>query len=53
MDMIAQGRMNVSPILTHHLPFEEVQCGFELFTFRRDKAIKVILDFDSKSASDL
>ena len=53
MDMIAQGRMNVSPILTHHLPFEEAQHGFELFTFRRDKAIKVILDFDSESASDL
>ena len=47
MDMIAQNRVDVSPILTHHLPFEKAQYGFELFTFRREKAIKVILDFEA------
>ena len=46
MDMIAQGRMDVSPIITHHLPFTEVQKGFELFVDHRDEAIKVVLEYD-------
>ena len=47
MDMIAQNRIDVSPILTHHLSFDEAQYGFELFTFRQEEAIKVILDFEA------
>ena len=47
MDMIAQNRIDVAPILTHHLSFDEAQYGFELFTFRQKKAIKVILDFEA------
>ena len=46
MDFIVQGRLNVSPIITHHLPFAEVQRGFDLFSERKDEAIKVVLDFD-------
>ena len=46
MAMISQGRMDVSPILTHHFPFTEVQQGFELFCDHRDEAIKVVLDYD-------
>ena len=47
MDMIAQNRIDVAPILTHHLSFDEAQYGFELFTFRQEEAIKVILDFEA------
>ena len=46
MDMIAQRRIDVSPIITHHLPFTEVQRGFELFIDHRDEAIKVVLDYE-------
>jgi len=46
MDMIAQGRLDVSPLITHHLPFTEIQKGFELFIDHRDQAIKVILDYE-------
>lgn len=46
MDMIAQGRLDVSPLITHHLPFTEVQRGFELFIDHRDQAIKVVLDYE-------
>lgn len=46
MDMIAQRRIDVSPIITHHLPFTEVQKGFELFVDHRDEAIKVVLDYE-------
>jgi threonine dehydrogenase-like Zn-dependent dehydrogenase len=46
MDMIVQGRINVAPILTHLLPFDQVQRGFEMFTDRTDGAIKVVLNYD-------
>ena len=46
MDMIVQGRVNVSPIISHKLPFDRVQRGFEIFTRRTDGAIKVVLNYD-------
>ena len=45
MDMIAQERIDVSPIITHHLPFTEAQKGFELALHKKDEAIKIILDY--------
>jgi 2-desacetyl-2-hydroxyethyl bacteriochlorophyllide A dehydrogenase len=46
IDMIAQGRINVAPIITHHLPFAEAQRGYELSLNKEDGAIKVVFDFD-------
>ena len=46
-DLIAQGRVDVSPLVTHILPFEEIQRGYELFVDRLDGAIKVVIDYDS------
>ena len=46
-DLIAQGRIDVSPIVTHTIPFSEVQKGFELFVNREDGAIKVVLDYEN------
>lgn len=46
-DLIAQGRVDVAPLVTHVLPFEDIQCGYELFADRRDGAIKVVMDYDS------
>ncbi len=46
-DMIAQGRINVAPLVSHVLPFQEVQKAFDLFVGRKDKAIKVVLDYDT------
>lgn len=46
-DLIAQGRMDVSPIVTHTLPFSDIQNGFELFVDRKDGAIKVVLDYEN------
>jgi threonine dehydrogenase-like Zn-dependent dehydrogenase len=46
-DMIAQGRIDVSPLVTHILPFQEVQKAYELFVDRKDGAIKVFLNYDS------
>jgi threonine dehydrogenase-like Zn-dependent dehydrogenase len=46
-DLIAQGRIDVSPLVTHTIPFSEVQKGYELFVDRKDGAIKVVLDYEN------
>lgn len=46
-DLIAQGRVDVAPLATHVLPFEDIQRGYELFADRGDGAIKVVIDYDS------
>ena len=46
MDMIAQRRIDVSPMITHRLPFTEVQRGFELSLHKKDEAIKIVLEYD-------
>lgn len=46
MDMITQGRIDVSPIITHHLPFTEAQRAFELSLYKKDGAIKIVLEYD-------
>ncbi len=44
-DMILQGRFDVSPIITHHLPFTEAQRGFEMSLNKKDEAIKIVFDY--------
>jgi len=46
MDMISQGRFDVSPIITHHLPFTEAQLGFEMALDKKDEAIKIVFDYE-------
>jgi threonine dehydrogenase-like Zn-dependent dehydrogenase len=43
--MIRQGRIDVRPLLTHELPFSEVQRAFGLSWDRKDGAIKVVLHY--------
>jgi threonine dehydrogenase-like Zn-dependent dehydrogenase len=45
VDMIAQGRLDVAPLITHRFPFHRAQEAFETFGERRDGAIKVLLEF--------
>lgn len=44
--MIANGEVNLKPLLTHSLPFDEAQKAYELFVDRQDKSIKVVIDFE-------
>lgn len=47
LDWIVQGRVDVRPILTHVIPFEQIQEGFEMFVDRPAEArsVKVVLAF--------
>jgi threonine dehydrogenase-like Zn-dependent dehydrogenase len=49
MRWIGEGRVDVSPIITHRFPLSQLQQAFELFRDRRDGAIKVIVDFPAKT----
>lgn len=45
VDMIAQRRIDVTPLVTHRFPFERAQEAFEMFADRRDGVIKALLQF--------
>lgn len=47
MQWIAEGRVDVSRILTHRYPLSEIQQAFELFRDRKDGCIKVVIEFPS------
>lgn len=44
VEVIASGKIDPAHIVTHHLPLEEAQHGFELAMTKQDGAIKVVLD---------
>lgn len=46
MDMIMQGRINVAPLITHHMPFTDAQRGFDLALSKQDGAIKIIFEYE-------
>ncbi len=45
MRWIAEARIDVSPIVTHRFPVNQIQLAFDTFAERRDGAQKVFVDF--------
>ena len=45
LDMILRGAIDVTPLITHVMRFEEIQKGFETAAGRLDNVIKVVLQF--------
>ncbi|MFH1008547.1 MAG: zinc-binding dehydrogenase, partial [Candidatus Latescibacterota bacterium] len=44
-DFIVQGRIDVRPLITHHVPFEKIQGAFDLAYGRKDGVVKVVVVF--------
>ena len=45
MKWLAEGRVDLSPLLTHRLPLSQIQHAYDLFRDRRDGAIKILVEF--------
>ena len=45
-DLIAEGKVDIKPLLTHSFPFANAQTAYETFVDRKDGAIKVLIDFE-------
>jgi threonine dehydrogenase-like Zn-dependent dehydrogenase len=43
MAMIAHGRVDLSPLLTHHFELDDIDAAFDLFSSQRDGVLKVAL----------
>lgn len=48
MRWISEGRVDVSPICTHHMKLQDIQEAFEVFQGHKDGALKVLLDFPAR-----
>ena len=44
LDLVARGEIDVSPLLTHRLAFEQVIDGYELARTRADGVIKIVIE---------
>ncbi|MEZ6122238.1 MAG: zinc-binding dehydrogenase [Planctomycetaceae bacterium] len=47
MQWLAEQRVDLSPLLTHRFPLQQLQDAYDLFRDRRDGAIKVLVEFPS------
>lgn len=51
MQWIAEGRVNLAPLLTHRFPLSQIQQAFDIFRDRKEGAIKVLVEFPALRAA--
>ena len=44
VDLVAQGRLDLSHMVTHRLPFDQVQRAYDMYSDKLDNVIKVVLE---------
>ncbi len=44
VDLVAQGRLDLSSMVTHRLPFDQVQRAYDMYSDKLDNIIKVVLE---------
>lgn len=44
LELIAEGRLDTTPLITHTYPLRDIAAAYELFENRRDGVIKVAVD---------
>jgi threonine dehydrogenase-like Zn-dependent dehydrogenase len=44
LDIIASGRLDVKPLITHRLPFTDVMDAYELHRTRGDQCVKIVIE---------
>lgn len=49
MRWISEGRLDLSPLITHRFPLKEIQRAYETFRDRKDEALKVLVEFPSNT----
>jgi threonine dehydrogenase-like Zn-dependent dehydrogenase len=47
MDMIVQKRIDVNPLISHHLPLSQIDRAYDLALHKKDGAVKVLLDLQA------
>jgi threonine dehydrogenase-like Zn-dependent dehydrogenase len=53
MEMIANRRVDLSPLLTHRFLLDDINDAFELFSHQRDGVMKVVLHPHAADAGQL
>jgi threonine dehydrogenase-like Zn-dependent dehydrogenase len=43
VDLVAQGRLDFSYLVTHRLPFDKLHEAYDLYSAKKDNSIKVIM----------
>ncbi len=43
MNVIASGRADLKPLVTHHFKLDEIETAYELFANQRDGVLKVAI----------
>ena len=49
MRWISEGRIDLSPLITHRFPLKDIQEAYETFRDKKDEALKVLVEFPSNT----